>query len=111
MIRDVLKVFLSLSFDDLSMLVPLPEILVRRMSIAYGELYRPIPIDPVGLHEYDERALNTYYLLDEVTRYLNLPDENKHQIRELGRILQMVWVLRGFQNPHYIGILLSRLEA
>jgi hypothetical protein len=110
-IRDFLKVFLSLSFDDLSMLVPLPEILVRQMSIAYNELYRPIPIDPVALQVYDERALSTYYLLDEVTQYLNLPNESKHQIRELGRILQTVWVLRGFQNPHYIGILLSRLEA
>jgi len=79
------------------------------MFRAYYDIYRPFPVDPVLLQNYDASVYGAYFLLDELTQYVNLSDENKAHIRQLGGLVQVIWVLRQFPNPHYINILLGRL--
>ena len=68
-------------------------------------------LHPYQLPGYDQFIMNSYYLLDEVTLFLNLPYNDKYAIRQMAAVLDRVLILRGFAYTQNIYLFLNRLGA
>lgn len=82
-----------------------------RLRLAYAELNRPIPCAERELRQYDSRASNAFYLFSEVAQYTHLPVGNIDAIRQLGELLYLVFLARGFSNADHILLYLNRVNC